>query len=111
MRYTKRTLVVSRSRVAEAERRVAVQRQVVKQLKAAGHPTDDAKALLLLMEQGLLSMQRLLAMLERDLQDAGIGAEGCDLSAARQPKRRGPIAVEQKSGEKRKRSRKGRKTS
>ena len=56
-------------------------------------------------------MKRLLAMLERDLQDAGIGAEVCDLSAAPRPKRRGPSAAQQKSGEKRKRSREGRKPS
>jgi len=68
MQYTKRTLVVAQSTVSEAEQRVARQRDVVKQQADSRHPSVDATALLLVMEQSLLSMKRFLATLERDLE-------------------------------------------
>ena len=74
MRYTKRTLVVAQSTVSEAEQRVARQRDVVKQQADSRHPSVDATALLLVMEQSLLSMKRFLAILERDLElSMGLG--------------------------------------
>ena len=70
MRYTKRTLVISRSRVSEAEGFVARQRDVVDRLKDARHPADDSIALLLVMEQSLLSMKRFLSTVERVLEQS-----------------------------------------
>jgi hypothetical protein len=67
MRYTKRTLIISQSTVSEAERRVTRQREAVERFADAHHPSVDAIALLLVMEQSLLSMKRFLATLERDL--------------------------------------------
>ena len=74
MQYTKRTLVVAQSRVSEAEGRATRQRDVVDRLKNVGHPADNAIALLLVMEQSLLSMKRFLATLERDL-ELSLGVE------------------------------------
>jgi antirestriction protein ArdC len=74
MQYTKRTLVVAQSRVSEAEGRAIRQRDVVNRLKDVGHPADDAIALLLVMEQSLLSMKRFLATLQHDL-ELSLGAE------------------------------------
>jgi hypothetical protein len=69
MRYTKRTLIISQSTVSEAE-----QREVVERLGDAHDPLVDATALLLVMEQSLLSMKRFLATLERDLElSMGLG--------------------------------------
>jgi hypothetical protein len=68
MRYTSRTIIVSKSRISEAEGRVARQRKVVKKLQHDEHPADQATALLLVMEQSLLSMKRFLSTLERDLE-------------------------------------------
>jgi hypothetical protein len=68
LKYTKRTVVVSQSRVSEAEQRVARQRQVVDRLQTTRHPAEHAIALLLVMEQSLLSMRRFLSTLERDLE-------------------------------------------
>jgi hypothetical protein len=74
MRYTKRTIIVSQSRVSEAEERVTRQRKIVEKLESARHPADDAVALLRVMEQSLLSMRRFIATLERDLERSlGIG--------------------------------------
>jgi hypothetical protein len=65
---TNRTIVVSQSRIAEAEHRVARKGKVVQKLESAGHPADNATGLLLVMEQSLLSMKRFLKTLERDLE-------------------------------------------
>ena len=67
MQYTKRTLIVSQSRVSEAEARVARQRQTVETLADAHHPADNAVALLLIMEQSLLAMAEFLYLLEQDV--------------------------------------------
>jgi hypothetical protein len=74
MQYTKRSLVVSQSRVSEAVEPVANRREVVEQRPDVRHPAADAIASLLLMEQSLLSMKRFLATLERDLQ-ASLGLD------------------------------------
>lgn len=74
MRYSKRTLVISRSQVSQAEGRTALQRDAAEQRKDVGHPAEDAIASLLLMEQSLLSMKRFLATLEHDLQ-ASLGLD------------------------------------
>jgi hypothetical protein len=68
MRYTKRTLVISQANVVDAEQRVARQRDVVEQLEECRHPSVHAIALLLVMEQSLLSMKRFLATVERELE-------------------------------------------
>jgi hypothetical protein len=74
MQYTNRTITVSQSRIVEAEGRVARQRRVVERLGNDRHPADHAVALLLVMEQSLLSMKRFLATLERDLERSlGVG--------------------------------------
>ena len=68
MRYTKRTLVISQANVVDAEQRVARQRDVVEQLDDCRHPSVHATALLLVMEQSLLSMKRFLATVEQELE-------------------------------------------
>jgi hypothetical protein len=68
MHYTERTIFVSKSRVVEAERRVARQRKAVEQLQTVNEPADDAVALLMVMEQSLLSMKRFLSIVERELE-------------------------------------------
>jgi hypothetical protein len=68
MRYANRTIIVSQSRITEAEGRVVRQRKVVQRLENDRHPADHAVALLLVMEQSLLSMKRFLSTLERDLE-------------------------------------------
>lgn len=68
MRYTNRTIVISRSRIREGEQRIAFQRKLVERLESADHPVESAIARLLLMEQSLLSMKRFLATLERNLE-------------------------------------------
>jgi hypothetical protein len=68
MQYTKQTLVISQGHVAAAEERVARQRDIVEKLEECRHPSVNAIALLLVMEQSLLSMKRFLATLERDLE-------------------------------------------
>jgi hypothetical protein len=68
MRYTNRTIIASQSRVSHAEERVSQQRKVVESLHEDRHPADHAAALLLVMEQSLLSMKRYLSLLERDLE-------------------------------------------
>ena len=68
MRYTKRTLVISQANVVEAEQRVALQRDVVEKLEDCRHPSVHATALLLVMEQSLLSMKRFLATVEQELE-------------------------------------------
>jgi hypothetical protein len=74
MRYTNRTIIVSQSRIVEAERRVRKQRRIAEALENARHPADHAVALLLVMEQSLLSMKRFLATLEADLsRSLGLG--------------------------------------
>jgi hypothetical protein len=76
MRYTKQTIIVSQSRISEAGKRVARQRQLVERLEIARHPADHAASLLMVMEQSLLSMRRFLSTLERDLEiSLGVVAE------------------------------------
>jgi hypothetical protein len=70
MRYTNRTIVVSQARILEAEGSVAYQRKIIERLQSACHPADDAVALLLVMEQSLLSMKRFLSTLERELEQS-----------------------------------------
>jgi hypothetical protein len=74
MRYTNRTIAGSQARISEAEGRVARQREVVERLENDHHPADNAVALLLVMEQSLLSMKRFLTTLERDLEQS-LGAD------------------------------------
>jgi hypothetical protein len=83
MRYTNRTIIVSQSRLSEAEARVGKHREMVKKLEDARHPGDDAIALLLVMEQSLLSMKRFLSILERDLKQSLGAAEKARLQASR----------------------------
>jgi len=66
MRYTKRTLVVSQSRISDPEARVA-RGQNVQPFEDVDHPAVNAIVLLLVMEQSLLSMKRFLSTLEHDL--------------------------------------------
>jgi hypothetical protein len=74
VRHTTRTIVVSQSRIVEAEGRVEKQRETVQALENLRHPADHAVALLLVMEQSLLSMKRFLATLEADLsRSLGLG--------------------------------------
>jgi hypothetical protein len=74
MRYTNGTIIVSQSRIVQSERRVRRQRKIVEALENAHHPADHAVALLLVMEQSLLSMKRFLATLEADLsRSLGLG--------------------------------------
>jgi hypothetical protein len=68
MQYKKRTIIVSQSRISESEARISRQREIVGQLERSQHPADHATALLLVMEQSLLSMRRFLEILERDLE-------------------------------------------
>ena len=80
MRYTNRTVIVSKSRISEVEERITRHRKVVQELQHSGHPADHATALLLVMEQSLLSMKRFLSTIERDLERS--------LSVAEKPLRR-----------------------
>jgi hypothetical protein len=68
MRYANRTLVVARSRITAGELRVARQRKIVEDLESSHHPADHAKALLLIMEESLVSMRESLATLQRDIE-------------------------------------------
>ena len=83
MRYTNRTIIVSQSRLSEAEARVGKNREMAKKLEDARHPGDDAIVLLLVMEQSLLSMKRFLSILERDLEQSLGAAEKARLQASR----------------------------
>jgi hypothetical protein len=74
MQYTKRTLVVSQSRVSEAAGRIANPREGAAPRQDAGDPAVDAVASLLLMEQSLLSMKRFLATVQHDL-EVSLGAD------------------------------------
>lgn len=67
MEYKKRTLVVSQSRIAEAEHPTPDRHRPERKTEHAGDPATDAVARLLVMEQSLRSMRRFLAALERDL--------------------------------------------
>jgi hypothetical protein len=100
MQYTKRTVIVSQSRISEAEEILARQRRVVERLENARHPAEHAVALLLIMEQSLLSMRRFLATLERDLERAlGVAEKPLRTKAARHREKANNAQLAQYAGE------------
>jgi hypothetical protein len=69
MEYTTKKAEVSRGIVRAQEKRVARQRERLRQAIADCHPADELQARLLIMEQSLICMARFLKSLERDLTD------------------------------------------
>jgi hypothetical protein len=67
MKYTTSKIEITRGTVLRSAQRVARQRQLVEQAPREGAFADQAQALLLVMEQSLLSMKRFLKTLEKDL--------------------------------------------
>jgi hypothetical protein len=65
MKYTTNTIEVTRGEIHRSERRIARQREIVAKAPAEGELGTQAQALLLIMEQSLLSMVRFLQMLEQ----------------------------------------------
>jgi len=65
MKYTTNTIEVTRGEIHRTERRIARQKEIVENAPKEGEFGTHAQALLLIMEQSLLSMVRFLHTLEQ----------------------------------------------
>ena len=68
MEFTTEKIERARSNIVQTEQRIVRQRRRVEKMLVERHPADEAKALLMVMEQSLLLMNRFLQFLERDLE-------------------------------------------
>jgi len=67
VKYTTNKIETTRARITASERRLAAQRARIARTPRDGEMADHAQALLLIMEQSILSMKRFLKILEQDL--------------------------------------------
>jgi hypothetical protein len=90
MQYTNSKIEVTRGKIIRSERKVDRQRKLVEEMQQKdGAFADNAQALLLIMEQSLLSMTRFLKILEKDLaMEQGLASGHQKLQTRIKPRRR-----------------------
>jgi hypothetical protein len=71
MAYTQEDLERARRHVAEGERHVVSQEEIVSRLEVQGHPTEFARELLAEFNSTLADQRRHLHLIEADLEVSG----------------------------------------
>jgi vacuolar-type H+-ATPase subunit D/Vma8 len=68
MKYTSKRIETARESIVDTEQRIQRQRRRIEKLLVERHPADEAQAHLVILEDSLVAMKRLLEALERDFE-------------------------------------------